>query len=141
MSFLIDTNVVSELQKGARADSNVVAWFAGFAENEIFLSALTLGEVRRGIESVRRRDRKFAATLETWLGRVADQHQGRILSVDRSIAEEWGRTDVPDRLPAVDGLLAATAKVHGLTLVTRNVKDMERTGVSCLNPFEPTAAG
>jgi predicted nucleic acid-binding protein len=141
LSFLIDTNVVSELQKGARADSNVVAWFAGFAENKIFLSALTLGEIRRGIESVRRRDPKFAAALETWLGRVAAQHQGRVLSVDRSIAEEWGRMDVPDRLPDVDGLLAATAKVHGLTLVTRNVKDMERTGVDHVNPFEPTEAG
>jgi predicted nucleic acid-binding protein len=136
LSFLIDTNVVSELQKGARADPNVVAWFSGSAEKEIFLSALTLGEIRRGIENVRGRDRKFAAALETWLGRVADQHQERVLSVDRSIAEEWGRMAVPDRLPDVDGLLAATAKVHGLTLATRNVKDVERTGVSCVNPFE-----
>lgn len=136
MSFLIDTNVASELRKGDRADPEVVAWIDGLAEEEIFLSALTLGEIRRGIESVRRRDRKSAAALETWLGRVADQHRDRVLSVDRPIAEEWGRMDVPDRLPVVDGLLAATAKVHGLTLATRNIADVERTGVHCVNPFE-----
>lgn len=139
MSFLIDTNVASELRKGDRADANVVAWITGLAEKEIFLSALTLGEIRRGIESVRRRDRKSAAALETWLGRVADQHQDRVLSVDRSIAEEWGRMAVPDPLPVIDGLLAATAKVHGLALATRNTADVERTGVSCLNPFERAA--
>jgi toxin FitB len=141
LSFLLDTNVVSEMRKGAKADAGVVEWIGNLAENEIFLSVLTLGEIRRGIESARRRDRIFAAALETWLGRIADQHQDRILSVDRSIAEEWGRMDVPDRLPDVDGLLAATARVHGLTLATRNVKDVERTGVSCVNPFEPAEIG
>jgi predicted nucleic acid-binding protein len=138
LSYLIDTNVVSELRKGERADSNVVAWIANLEDEEIFLSALTLGEIRRGIESARRRDRKFAAVLETWLGRIADQHQDRVLPVDRSIAEEWGRLDVPDPVPVIDGLLAATAKVHGLTLATRNVGDVERTGVDYVNPFAPS---
>jgi predicted nucleic acid-binding protein len=138
LSFLLDTNVASELRKGDRADSNVAAWIDGVAEREIFLSALTLGEIRRGIESVRRRDRKSAAVLETWLGRVADQHRDRVLAVDRAIAEERGRMDVPDPLPYVDGLLAATAKVHGLTFATRNVGDIERTGVDYVNPFAPS---
>lgn len=135
MNYLIDTNVISELRKGERADPDVVAWFAGLADGEVFLSALTLGEIRRGIESIRRRDPKSAAALESWLGRIADQHRNRILPVDRAIAEEWGRMNVPDPLPAIDGLLAATASVLGLTLATRNTADIERTGVSCLNPF------
>ena len=135
MNCLIDTNVISELRKGERADPNVVAWFAGLADEEVFLSALTLGEIRRGIESIRRRDPKSAAALESWLGRIADQHRNRILPVDRSIAEEWGRMNVPDPLPVIDGLLAATASVLGLTLATRNTADIARTGVSCVNPF------
>jgi toxin FitB len=135
VSYLIDTNVISELRKGDRADSSVATWFAGLANEEIFLSALTLGEIRRGIESIRRRDGKSAATLESWLGRVADQHADRVLPVDRSIADEWGRMNVPDPLPVVDGLLAATARVLGLTLATRNTADIARTGVSYINPF------
>lgn len=135
MNYLIDTNVISELRKGARADPNVASWFAGLADDEVFLSALTLGEIRRGIESIRRRDPKSAAALESWLGRVADQHKDRVLAVDRSIAEEWGRMNVPDPLPVVDGLLAATARVLGLTLATRNTTDVEKTGVDCVNPF------
>lgn len=135
MNCLIDTNVISELRKGDRADRNVASWFAGLADEEVFLSALTLGEIRRGIESIRRRDPKSAAALESWLGRIADQHRNRILPVDRAIAEEWGRMNVPDPLPVIDGLLAATASVLGLTLATRNTADIARTGVSCLNPF------
>jgi predicted nucleic acid-binding protein len=135
VNYLIDTNVISELRKGDRADSNVSSWFARVADDEIFLSALTLGEIRRGIESIRQRDPKSAAVLESWLGRVADQHRDRVLAVDRSIAEEWGRMNVPDPFPVIDGLLAATARVLGLTLATRNTTDVERTGVDCVNPF------
>lgn len=135
MNYLIDTNVISELRKGDRADPNVTSWFAGLADEEVFLSALTLGEIRRGIENVRRRDPKSAVALERWLGRVADQHGDRVIPIDRSIAEEWGRMNVPDPLPVVDGLLAATARVLGLTLATRNTADIERSGVSCTNPF------
>jgi predicted nucleic acid-binding protein len=141
LSYLIDTNVISELRKGDRADPEVAAWFAGLAEDEIFLSALTLGEIRRGIESIRRRDQKSAAALESWLGRVAEQHRDRVLPVDRAIAEEWGRMNVPDPLPVIDGLLAATAKVVGLTLATRNTAEVEKSGVSCINPFVAFANG
>jgi toxin FitB len=138
VSYLLDTNVIFELRKGDRGDRNVTSWFAGLADEEIFLSALTLGEVRRGIESIRRRDAKSAGALESWLGRVVDQHRDRIVPIDRAIADEWGRMNVPDPLPVVDGLLAATARVAGLTLATRNTADIERTGVSYVNPFSTT---
>jgi hypothetical protein len=137
VSYLIDTNVISELRKGARADQRVAGWFAGLAEDDLYLSALTIGEIRKGIESVRLRDRRAAASLERWLREVADSHRDRILPVDETVAEEWGRLNVPDPLPVVDGLLAATAAVHGLALATRNVKDLRRTGVPLLNPFDP----
>ena len=135
MSYLLDTNVISELRKGGRADANVTAWFAGVAEEEIFLSVLTIGEIRRGIESVRRRDPDSAGTLDRWLNLVSEAHKNRILPIDREITEEWGRMSVPDPRPVIDGLLAATARVLGLTLVTRNVEDVERTKVETLDPF------
>lgn len=135
MSFLLDTNVISELRKGKRADPKAKAWFAGLADEEIFLSVLTIGEIRRGIESVRRRDSDSAAALDRWLVLLSEAHGDRILPVDRAITEEWGRMNVPDPLPVVDGLLAATAQVLGLTLVTRNVADVKCTGVELLDPF------
>jgi predicted nucleic acid-binding protein len=136
VSYLIDTNVISELRKGKRANSAVVSWFEGLADEEVFLSALTLGEIRRGIESIRRRDSTAATVLESWLGRIAEAHRDRIVPVDRAIAEEWGRMNAPDPLPVIDGLLAATAKVAGLTLATRNTDDIARSGVSFFNPFD-----
>lgn len=137
MAYLLDTNVVSELRKGERGDPRVTSWFADLADEEIFMSVLTLGEIRCGIESIRRRDPKSATALDGWLGRISEAHRDRILDVDRSISEEWGRMNVPDPLPAVDGLLAATAKVMGLTLATRNTADVAQTGVPLVNPFEP----
>jgi predicted nucleic acid-binding protein len=136
VSYLIDTNVISELRKGKRADPAVVSWFEGLADDEVFLSALTLGEIRRGIEGIRRRDSAAARALESWLGRIAEAHRDRIVPVDRAIAEEWGRMNAPDPLSVVDGLLAATAKVAGLTLATRNTDDIARSGVSFFNPFD-----
>lgn len=136
MSYLLDTNVISELRKGDRADSNLVAWFGGLADEEIYLSVLTIGEVRRGIESVRRRDPDSAVALDSWLARLSEDHRDRILPVDRGIAEEWGRMGVPDPLPVVDGLLAATAKVKSLTFATRNVADVKSTGVEMVDPFK-----
>lgn len=135
MSYLLDTNVISELRKGERADANVMAWFSELADEEIFLSVLTIGEIRRGIENVRRRDPDSGAALDSWLARLGEAHLERILPVDRAIAEEWGRMNVPDPLPVVDGLLAATARVIGLTFATRNVADVEGSGVELLDPF------
>lgn len=135
MSYLLDTNVISELRKGKRANPKVSAWFADLADEEIFLSVLTIGEIRRGIESVRRRDPDSAATLDRWLNLLSETHGDRIVSIDRAITEEWGRMNVPDPLPVVDGLLVATARVLGLTLVTRNVADVKGTGVELIDPF------
>jgi predicted nucleic acid-binding protein len=135
LSYLLDTNVISELRKGERADANVRAWFGGLADDEVYLSVLTIGEIRRGVENVRRRDPDSASALDSWLARLGEAHRDRILPIDRSIAEEWGRMNVPNPLPVVDGLLAATAKVAGLTFATRNVADVEGSGVELVDPF------
>ena len=137
MSFLVDTNVVSELRKGARANPRVAAWFAGLAEEEVYLSVLTVGEIRNGIERIRRRDRRAATALDRWLRTLVRDYEDRLLPVDRAVAEQWGRLNVPDPVPVVDGLLAATAAVHSLVLATRNVKHLERTQVALFDPFRP----
>ena len=137
MSFLLDTNVISELRKGARGNADVMRWFSGVEDEELYTSVIVLGELRYGVERARRRDPRQAEALERWLDRVARRFADRALPVDRRVADEWGRLNVPDPLPTADALLAATAKVHRLTLVTRDVRDIARTGVSYLNPFDP----
>jgi toxin FitB len=106
-------------------------------DGELFLSVLTLGELRQGIESIRRRDRTRAFSLERWLRTLATGYELRLLPVDQKVADEWGRMNAGATLPAIDGLLAATARVHGLTVVTRNTKHIQRAGVPCLDPFRP----
>lgn len=135
MSYLVDTNVISELRKGQRCNESVAAWWSTVAEDEIFLSVLTIGEIRKGIENIRRRDARSAAALEAWLLRVISDHGDRILTIELDVVEEWGRLNVPDPLPVIDSLIAATAKVRGLTLVTRNVPDIARTGVASFDPW------
>jgi predicted nucleic acid-binding protein len=137
MSYLLDTNVLSELRKGPRCNPHVAAWFAPVPDHEIYLSVLVIGEIRRGIERLRSRDPHTAVTLEEWLTQVVTGHHGRLLAVNHTVAEEWGRMTAVRPLPTVDSLLAATAKVYGLTLVTRNTPDIAGTGVAFLNPFEP----
>jgi len=139
VSYLLDTNVLSELRKGPHCNANVAAWFARIPEHALYLSVLVIGEIRRGIERIHLRDLQAATTLETWLTQVVTQHRDRILAVNREVAEEWGRMTATRSLPTIDSLLAATAKIHGLTLVTRNVTDMAATGVPYLNPFESTS--
>ncbi len=136
MSFLIDTNVISELRKRNRCDRNVAYWYSQIADDDVFLSVLTVGEIRRGIDNIRRRESASAAALDAWLAALVALHSSRVLPIIEPIAEDWGRMSSPDPLPVVDGLLAATAKFHGLTLVTRNVDDVTTTGVPVLNPFE-----
>ena len=136
MSFLLDTNVVSELRKGSRAHARVRHWFADVADEDLRISVLVLGELRQGVERLRGRDRTSAERLDLWLARLSADHEGRILPVDQRVAEIWGRLNAPDPLPTVDGLLAATALVHDLTLVTRDVRDVARTGARLLNPFQ-----
>lgn len=135
MSFLLDTNVVSELRKGTRANEGVRRWFADVAEDDLFLSVLVAGELRQGVERLRRRDLDSAERLDRWLLDLLDGYADRILPVNQRVADLWGRLNVPDPLPAVDGLLAATALVHDLTLVTRNTRDVERSGARLLDPF------
>ena len=135
MTFLLDTNVVSELRRGDRCDPNVSAWYAGVEETDIFLSVLVLGEMRRGIERIRRRDPQQTVVLERWLDEIVLRFAGRILPIDEMTAEAWGRTYFVRNAPVVDSLLAATAIVHDLTLVTRNVSDVRGLGARVLNPF------
>ena len=132
---MLDTNVVSEARK-PRGAAGVKRWIASVSRGDLHLSVLTLGEVRRGVERLRRRDPEQAKIYEAWLDTVLRDFADRIIPVDATAAEEWGRMNVPDQIPVVDGLMAATAKVRNMTFVTRNTTDMERTGVRLLNPFE-----
>ncbi|MDH3599590.1 MAG: type II toxin-antitoxin system VapC family toxin [Candidatus Tectomicrobia bacterium] len=136
MSFLLDTNIISELRKRQRCHPGVAHWFAAIGDEEIYLSALVIGEIRKGIELIRRQDSVTAARLESWLRQVMHDYEERILPIDQTVAEEWGRMNVPNLLPTVDALLAATAKVYDLVLVTRNVNDIQATGVNYVNPFD-----
>jgi hypothetical protein len=137
VTYLLDTNVLSELRKGPRCHPRVASWFADLQDEDIGTSVLVIGEIRRGIESLRRRDPRGAGALERWLARLLRDHPERVLGVDVRVAEEWGRLSANRLGSVIDVLLAATARVHGLTLVTRNVRDVEWTGVAWLNPFEP----
>lgn len=137
MSLLLDTNVVSELRKGPRADARVLGWFETVPDQDVHLSVLVLGELRRGVEAVRARDTKQAAALDRWLTRLAADHAERILPVDAAVADEWGRLTAKRSASVVDTLMAATALVHGLVLVTRNVKHVDWTGVAYVDPFAP----
>jgi len=138
MSFLLDTNVVSEARKPA-CDPNVQAWLASVSGPDLYLSVLVIGEIRQGIERLRHRDPAQAAVYETWLSTLLRDYTDRITPVTAEVAQQCGRLNVPDPLPVIDGLLAATAKVRGWTLVTRNTADLARAGVRLLNPFEPAA--
>ena len=135
MSFLLDTNVLSEARKPDR-DPNLQTWLASVAASELYVSVLVVGEIRQGVERLRRRDPRQAAVYEAWLELLHHSYRDRLIPVTPSIAEEWGRLNVPDPIAVVDGLMAATAKVHDLTFVTRNVADVRRTGVRVLNPFQ-----
>jgi len=133
--FLLDTNVISEIRKRDRAHPNVSLWVHRTPVREIGTSVVVLAEIRRGIELKRRNDVEQAEGLERWFWRMRTRLGDRVLPVDEPITEAWARLRVPDPLPLIDGLLAATAKVRGLTLVTRNIADVMRTGVSILDPF------
>jgi hypothetical protein len=136
LNYLLDTNVISELRKQARCNANVGQWFSSIASEQLFLSVLVIGELRKGVELIRQRDATAASHLEVWLETVTKQFSERILMIDDLIAAEWGRMSAVKPLSVIDGLLAATAKVKGLTLVTRNVKDIQHLEVNWLNPFE-----
>ena len=136
MTFLIDTNVISEIRRGDRCDPTVAAWWKGVEEGDLWLSPLVLGEIRKGVELARHRDPQRAEALEAWLADVMSGFGDRVLPVDTAVAEQWGRTNAIRTVPVVDGLLAATAKANGLTLVTRSVANVAGLDVDALNPFE-----
>lgn len=133
MSFLLDTNVVSEIRRNR--DPHVPAW-AEEADVDLRLSVMTLGEIRKGIELLRARDPSQAEVFITWLGELHTHFAERILPIDVRVAEEWGRLNAIATRNTVDSLIAATARVHGLTVVTRNTGDFEDCGVLLLNPWQ-----
>lgn len=136
--FLLDTNVISELVK-RHPEPKVTTWIAAIDEDLLYLSVLTLGEIRKGVASLPATSRR--ASLEAWLDHeLALRFSGRILPIDHNVADRWGRISATVAakkkiLPVIDGLLAATALHHNLTLVTRNSSDIEPTSVSVLNPW------
>jgi toxin FitB len=136
LKFLLDTNVISEIRKRDRAHPSVADWVARTPVKDMGTSVVVLAEIRRGIELRRRHDAEQAASLDRWFEQMRTRLGDRVLSIDEPIAEAWARLSVPDPLPIIDGLLAATAKVHGLTLVTRNTADVMRTGAAILDPFK-----
>ena len=133
--FLLDTNVVSELRKKERCAPKVNAWAATVPKNQDFLSVLVVGELVRGAMLKRRKDPQVADALARWIARLTHLYAERILPITLEIAQEWGRLSALRPIPPEDGLLAATALVHRLTLVTRNVKNVNGLGVSLLNPW------
>ena len=139
MNYLLNTNIISEVRKGAKCDPNVAAWYDSIDDADIYLSVLVLGEIRKGVERARPSDPAQARALEKWLTTVAGSFAERILTVDQAVAEEWGRMGAKRPVSTVDALLAATAKVHGMTFATRNVSDVADLGASFINPFEHRA--
>ncbi|MET9030718.1 type II toxin-antitoxin system VapC family toxin [Nocardia sp. NPDC004168] len=138
MTFLLDTNVLSELRKSSRAaDPSVRAWIAGRRPSELYLSVVTVLEIEVGIGRVERRDPAQGKRLRMWLeDDVLDVFAGRILGIDLPVARRVARLHVPDPRPERDAMIAATASEHGMTLVTRNVKDFAPMDVPVINPWQ-----
>jgi len=134
--YLLDTNIISELRRKQRADAGVLEWFKSEPDADLYLSVMTLGEIRKGIEQLRRRDAAQAQNLALWVTRVEQQYSDKILPVTLSIADRWGRLLAVRPLPQVDALIAATAHEHDLTVVTRNASDFDGLGIRVLNPFQ-----
>ena len=137
--FLLDTNVVSELRKAktGKADLNVTAWAGGLPSASLFISAITVLELEMGILQLERRDAVQGAMLREWLDKhVLPAFHDRILSIDAAVAQRCARLHIPDPRAERDALIAATALVHGMTVVTRNTADFEATGVPLLNPWQ-----
>ena len=134
MSFLLDTNAISEIRRGR--DPNVRAWAGAVADGELYLSVLTLGEIRAGIDRLRGHDPTQADVFARWLGELRTRFAERILPIDARVADQWGRVNAVASRGTVDSLIAATAHVHELTVVTRNTKDFTGCDVPLLNPWE-----
>jgi predicted nucleic acid-binding protein len=135
VSLLLDTNVVSEIRRGR--DPHVRAWAAAINDIEVHLSVMTLGEIRTGIELLRSRDPAQAEVFNRWLAELRARFAERIVAIDARVAEEWGRLNAAARCNTVDSLIAATARVHGFIVVTRNTDDFKDCGVPLINPWQP----
>ncbi len=134
--YLVDTNVISEARKGNKANPGVQQFFQTSEAEDLYLSALTLGEIRRGLENIRHRgDLRQARELEKWLDLVVMDYNDRILSFDEACAQVWGRLMSPHHEHPIDKQIAAIALIHDLTVVTRNVNDFRGTGTRISNPF------
>ncbi len=136
--YLIDTNIISEIRKGEKADQGVKHFFDTANQNStpLYISSITIGELRRGVDLIYHRgDATQGRLLENWLNSILDEYQNNILNIDYQIALLWGRLRVPEPQHALDKLIAATALNYGLIVVTRNTKDFENTGIRLLNPF------
>ncbi|MHB8522835.1 MAG: PIN domain-containing protein [Limisphaerales bacterium] len=133
--FLLDTNLLSELRKQSRCDPGVRNWVESATAEDLFVSVLVLGEIRQGVERIRRRDQNQARSLEEWLQSLSTEFIDRILPVDERVADQWGRLGLRQPVPTVDALLAATALVHDLTVVSRDEDGFRNTGVRVINPF------
>ncbi|HEX5392434.1 MAG TPA: type II toxin-antitoxin system VapC family toxin [Rhodocyclaceae bacterium] len=135
--YLVDTNVISEARKGAKADSGVRAFWRGADAAQLYLSSITIGEIRRGVENIRHRgDQAQAEKLEQWLNLIVDAYSDRILNFDLECAQAWGKLMSPHPQHPIDKQIAAIALLHDLTVVTRNTADFDRTGVKLFNPYQ-----
>lgn len=135
MSYLLDTNVVSEARRRG-GDPRVSTWLASMSSDDLYLSVLVVGEIRRRVERLRQRDPAQAGVFEIWLDELQRHFAERVLPIDLETAEEWGRISAGDPVPVEDGLMAATAKVRDMVFVTRNTADVARTGVRLLDPWD-----
>jgi hypothetical protein len=133
--YLLDTNLISETRK-RRADAGVIAFLAAADNAGLFLSVLTLGELRKGVEARRRADAATAARLEAWVDDIETSFSDRVLPVDVAAARLWGELSARRSLPVIDTLIAVTAITRGLTLVTRNTRDVATTGVPLFDPWQ-----
>lgn len=139
MKYLLDTNVVSELRKvgDGKADANVTKWVGAQNSDDLFISAITILEIERGILGIQRRDASRGSRLRTWMdSRLRPAFADRVLPIDDTIATRCAHLHIPDRRNEADALIAATALVHGLTVVTRNIQDFDDTGVIVIDPWQ-----